>query len=266
MEVLITISLLLTIFFVFKAKNYSNRLPPGSMGLPVIGQTPDFLKALKADKVEVWFHERIAKYGPIWKVGLFGNPTIVLHGPSANKFIYSCGQNMLTNTQPPSTSRIFDVQPMIKNLTFNIICSFLIGIERGSKREKLLPLFQDMNGGKLAIPINLPFTQFNRGITARKKLVPIFMDLIREKREALEDQKHQSNRSKDLMTSLISIRDDNGSTMMTDEDIIDNIVAVMVGGYDTTSVLVSFLIRLLATNKSIYSNIVQGQWNGSMKW
>ncbi|PWA54271.1 taxane 10-beta-hydroxylase [Artemisia annua] len=114
MEVLITISLLLTIFFVFKAKKYSNRLPPGSMGLPVIGQTPDFLKALKADKVEVWFHERIAKYGPIWKVGLFGNPTIVLHGPSANKFIYSCGQNMLTNTQPPSTSRIFGKKSILE--------------------------------------------------------------------------------------------------------------------------------------------------------
>nr|GEW78613.1 cytochrome P450 716B1-like [Tanacetum cinerariifolium] len=117
-----------------------------------------------------------------------------------------------------------------------------------------------MNGGKLAIPINLPFTQFNRGIIARKKLVPMFMDLIREKREALEEQKHQANyRSKDLITSLITIRDDDSSTMMTDEEIIDNIITVMVGGYDTTSVLVSFLIRLLATNKPIYANIVQEQ-------
>ena len=76
------------------------------MGLPVIGQTFDFLKALKADKVEVWFQERIAKYGPIWKVGLFGSPTIVVHGPSANKFIYTCDENMLTTTKPLSTSRI----------------------------------------------------------------------------------------------------------------------------------------------------------------
>ncbi|GJT98054.1 cytochrome P450 [Tanacetum coccineum] len=76
------------------------------MGPPVIGHTSDFLKAMKADKVEVWFQERIAKYGPIWKVGLLGNPTIVLRGPSANKFIYTCDENMLTNTKPPSTSRI----------------------------------------------------------------------------------------------------------------------------------------------------------------
>ncbi|GJT40555.1 cytochrome P450 716B1-like protein [Tanacetum coccineum] len=36
-------------------------------------------------------------------------------------------------------------------------------------------------------------------------------------------------------------------------------MAVMVGGYHTTSVLVSFLIRLLATNKPIYTNILQEQ-------
>ncbi|GJT40559.1 zinc finger, CCHC-type containing protein [Tanacetum coccineum] len=76
------------------------------MGPPVIGQTPDFLKALKADKIEVWYQERIAKYGLISKVGLFGSPTIVFHGPSANKFIYTCDENMLTTTKPPSTSRI----------------------------------------------------------------------------------------------------------------------------------------------------------------
>ncbi|GJR49332.1 hypothetical protein Tco_1399853 [Tanacetum coccineum] len=43
---------------------------------------------------------------------------------------------------------------------------------------------------------------------ARKKLVQMFMDLIRERRKALEEQKHESNRSKDLITSLMGIYDD----------------------------------------------------------
>nr|GEY05482.1 cytochrome P450 716B1-like [Tanacetum cinerariifolium] len=243
---------------------------------------------------------------------LFGNLVfwmVVLHGPSANKFIYTCDGNILTNTQPLSISRILgtkniielsghdhkrvraalvsflklevlkqyvakvdeeiqhhlqthwhgkhEVQPLIKTLTFNVICSLLFGIERGPKREKLLPLFPDMIEGVLAIPINLPFTQFNQGIVARKRLVPMLVDLIREKREALEEQNQQGDAHKDLITSLISIRAEDSSTTISDEEIIDNIIVVLVAGYDTTSVLVTFLVRLLANNKLIYSNILK---------
>nr|GEU31631.1 cytochrome P450 716B1-like [Tanacetum cinerariifolium] len=263
-NVVIFHAILLPIFFLFRSKKhshrlppgslgyskiydptkYSNRLPPGSLGVPVIGQSLDLLKALKNDKVEEWFHKGIAKNGPIWKASLFGYSTVVVHGPSANKFIYTFDGNVVTSTQPPSISRIIgsknvfelsghdhkrvraalvsflkldvlkqyvtkideeiqyhlqthwhgkneiQVQPLIKTLTFNIICSLLFGIERGPKREKFLPLFQDMIEGILAIPINLPFTQFNRGIRARKKMVPMLMDLIHEKRDVLEKQKH----------------------------------------------------------------------------
>ncbi|GJY43944.1 cytochrome P450 716B1-like protein [Tanacetum coccineum] len=310
---LLLLLFLLPVFFILKDKKHDDRLPPGSLGLPVIGQSLGLLKALKADRVDEWFQERIAKHGPVWKSGLFGYPTVVLHGSSANKFIYTCDGNILTNTQPPSVSRILgtkniielsghdhkrvraalvsflklevlkqyvakvdeeiqhhlqthwhgkhevEVQPLIKTLTFNVICSLLFGIERGPKREKLLPLFQDMIEGVLAIPINLPFTQFNRGIVARKRLVPMLADLIREKREALEEQNQQGDAHKDLITSLISIRAEDSSTTMSDEEIIDNIIVVLVAGYDTTSVLVTFLVRLLANNKLIYSNILKEQ-------
>ncbi|CAH1448304.1 unnamed protein product [Lactuca virosa] len=315
LQILITLLLFLLlvlfpIFFLFRGKKYPDRLPPGSLGLPVIGQSLGLLKALKADKVDKWFQEGITKHGPIWKASLFGYPTVVLHGPTANKFIYTCDGNILTNTQPPSISRILgskniielaghdhkrvraaltsflklevlkqyaakvdeeiqhhlqthwhgqhevQVQPLIKTLTFNIICSLLFGIERGPKRDKLLPHFQHMIEGVLAIPINLPFTQFSRGIIARTKLVPMLIDIIREKREALQEQKQANPLDKDLITSLISIHDDDGSPTMSDEEIIDNIIVVMVAGYDTTSVLLTFLVKLLANNESVYSAIV----------
>ncbi|KAK1422609.1 hypothetical protein QVD17_17894 [Tagetes erecta] len=311
--VLLLLLTLVPVFFLFRRNKYNGQLPPGSLGLPVIGQSLGLLNALKADKVEKWFQERIARHGPVWKANLFGYPTVVLHGPTANKFVYTCDGNLLTNTQPPSLSRILGskniielsgndhrrvraalvsflklevlkqyvakvddevqhhllthwhgkqtvkVQALIKILTFNIICSLLFGIERGPKRDKMLPLFQDMIEGMLSIPINLPFTKFNRGIIARKKLEPMLLNLIHEKRKAIEEQNQQVDTHKDLITSLLSIRDNDSSTMMSEEEIIDNIIVVMVAGYDTTSTLLTFLVRLLASNKSIYSTIVQEQ-------
>ncbi|KAF5763453.1 putative abieta-7,13-dien-18-ol hydroxylase [Helianthus annuus] len=307
--ILLLLLILVTTYFLFHHKKYNSQLPPGSLGPPVIGQSLSLLKALKADRIEKWFQERITTHGPAWKASLFGYPTVVLHGPSANKFIYTCDGNLLSNTQPPSLSRIFgsknilelsgndhkrvraaivsfpkvevlkqyvakvdeeirhhlqthwhgkhevQVQPLMKTLTFNMICSLLFGIERGPQREKMLPLFQYMMGGVLSIPINLPFTKYNRAIMARKKLVPMILHLIHEKRDALKEQTKQGDPHKDLITSLLSIRDDDGSKMMSEEEIIDNAITVMIAGHDTTSVLLTFFVRLLANNKSIYSTI-----------
>lgn len=148
----------------------------------------------------------------------------------------------------------------VKILTFDIICSLLFGIERGPKREQLLPLFRDMMQSVVAILVNLPFTQFNRGLKARKKLESILVDLVHEKREALKKQKQQANPHKDLITTLLSINDDgDSSTMMSEEEIIDNIIIVMIAGYDTSSILLTFLVRLLANNESIYSKIARGK-------
>ncbi|GJW13185.1 cytochrome P450 716B1-like protein [Tanacetum coccineum] len=112
----------------------------------------------------------------------------------------------------------------------------------------------------LVFPVNLPFTTFNRGINARKKLEALLLDLLNEKREALKEQKQRPNPHKDeedLITSLLKIHDDDSSTMMSDEEISDTVIVVMIAGYDTTSVLLMFLVRLLANNESIYSSIAQ---------
>lgn len=111
---LILLLFLFSIFILFRGKKRSDQLPPGSLGLPLIGQSLGLLKALKADRVEEWFRERITEHGPIWKAGLFGYPTVVVYGPSANKFIYTCDGNILTNTQPPSISRILGSKNIIE--------------------------------------------------------------------------------------------------------------------------------------------------------
>ncbi|KAI7734878.1 hypothetical protein M8C21_002732 [Ambrosia artemisiifolia] len=304
--------ILVPIVFLFHHKKYNSRLPPGSLGLPVIGQSLSFLNALKADRLNQWFQERITKHGPIWKAGLFGYPTVVLHGATANKFIYTCDGNVLASKQPPSVCNILgpknilelsvidhkrvrgaivsflklevlkqhvpkvddeirhnlqshwhekhevQVQPLVKALTINVICSLLFGIERGPQRDKLLPLLHDMTEGVFSVPINLPFTKYNRGIIARKKLVSIIIHLIHKKREVLMEQNQQEEyRRRDLITSLLSIGLDDGSTKISEEEIVDNVIAVMVAGYDTTNVLLTCFVRLLANNKSIYKTIVQ---------
>ncbi|NEQ74804.1 MAG: cytochrome P450 [Okeania sp. SIO2D1] len=64
-----------------KTEENTHPLPPGSFGLPLIGETLDFLRDRNfADRRE-------QKYGTIFKTHILGRPTIVMIGPEANRFI-----------------------------------------------------------------------------------------------------------------------------------------------------------------------------------
>ncbi|KAL6843264.1 hypothetical protein ACP4OV_026977 [Aristida adscensionis] len=64
-------------------------LPPGSFGLPIIGQTLSFLGALRANTGEEWLRRWTAIYGPVFRLSMFNRPTAILVGAPANKFIFS---------------------------------------------------------------------------------------------------------------------------------------------------------------------------------
>lgn len=98
--------MLLLPLFLFLTRRSSKRLPPGSMGLPIIGHTLGLLRAMRANKAEQWLQKKVRKYGPISKLSLFGKPTVFLHGPATNKFVYACDGDTLANYQPASIRRI----------------------------------------------------------------------------------------------------------------------------------------------------------------
>jgi cytochrome P450 len=64
-------------------------LPPGSFGLPIVGQTLSYQRALRANTAEDWLRRRAAAYGPVSRLSLFGCPTALVVGPAANKFLFS---------------------------------------------------------------------------------------------------------------------------------------------------------------------------------
>jgi cytochrome P450 len=85
-----------------EAPGHQHLLPPGTFGLPLVGETirfmrdPDFVK------------KRQARYGPVFRTHLLGYPTAVLIGPEANRFILSSGMKHLSVAQgwPQTMQRV----------------------------------------------------------------------------------------------------------------------------------------------------------------
>jgi cytochrome P450 len=144
----------------------------------------------------------------------------------------------------------------MKTLTFNIICSLLFGVERGARRDKFVACFQEMVVGMWSVPVNLPFTRYNRGLRASATVQNMIKDLIREKRVELEQK--GASPHQDLITCLLSMRKEDNEEVLTEKEIVHNVMVVMVAGHDTSSVLMTFMMRLLANEPTVYAAVLQG--------
>lgn len=97
---------LLFVFFIMKDRLSFKRVPPGPLGLPIIGQSIELLRAMRGGRGEEWLQERALKYGPISKLNVFGTPTVFLTGLAYNKFIFTCTEETLSSKQPTSFRRL----------------------------------------------------------------------------------------------------------------------------------------------------------------
>ncbi|KAI4357710.1 hypothetical protein L6164_001643 [Bauhinia variegata] len=86
-----------------KPQNKTN-LPPGSFGWPLIGETYQFL----SQDPQIFIKDRITKYSSkIFKTSLFGDPVVVLCGPSGHKFISANEGKLMTIWRPVSMQKLF---------------------------------------------------------------------------------------------------------------------------------------------------------------
>ncbi|PON51523.1 Cytochrome P [Parasponia andersonii] len=108
--------------------------------------------------------------------------------------------------------------------------------------------------------LTFPFTRYRRGLQASKKAQNMVNQLIYEKRVESE-QKCNGSPHQDLITCLLSIRNDNNEEMITDKEIVQNVLLVMAAGYDSSSVFVTFLVRFLSNEPAIYEAVLRDKHN-----
>lgn len=97
---------LLPAFLLLTRRRSSKRLPPGSLGIPIIGQSLGLLGAMRSNTAEKWLEQRIRKYGPISKLSLFGKPTVFIYGQAANKFVFTSDSSTIAYRQTKSIRMI----------------------------------------------------------------------------------------------------------------------------------------------------------------
>ncbi|KAH8938768.1 hypothetical protein BDL97_16G102100 [Sphagnum fallax] len=86
-----------------KSKGKSNKapLPPGSFGLPILGETLEFLRLAQANKSGAEFVQpRVAKYGQVFKTHILFSPAVSVGAPEGNKFLFANENKLLIQSWP----------------------------------------------------------------------------------------------------------------------------------------------------------------------
>ncbi|XP_068669321.1 3beta,22alpha-dihydroxysteroid 3-dehydrogenase-like [Aristolochia californica] len=104
-----------TFFFVFLGLCFLFRLslrrrrsdiPPGSLGLPFVGETLQLIAAYKTENPEPFIDARIRRYGRLFTTHVFGEPTVFLTDPEAIRFVLQNEGKLFESSYPSSISNL----------------------------------------------------------------------------------------------------------------------------------------------------------------
>ncbi|GLJ36847.1 hypothetical protein SUGI_0743910 [Cryptomeria japonica] len=91
-------------------KGLPYRLPPGSMGYPIVGETFHFFKPNNSFGVPPFIHERKQRYGSVFKTSIVGRTVVVCTEAEDNNFIFQQEGRLFRSWYPESFTQVFGEQ------------------------------------------------------------------------------------------------------------------------------------------------------------
>ncbi|VAH25367.1 unnamed protein product [Triticum turgidum subsp. durum] len=115
----------------------------------------------------------------------------------------------------------------IGQVTFANICKMFISMEPSPLTCQIDRWFAGLVAGLRAFPLDFPGTAFHGARKCRRKLNAVF-------RQELEARRKVDKECDDLMSGLMHMEDEQGKKL-SDEEVVDNIVSLVVAGYESTA-------------------------------
>ncbi|KAM3304645.1 abscisic acid 8'-hydroxylase 4 [Capsicum chacoense] len=269
------------------------KIPAGNRGIPVIGETIQFMAAINSNKGFYDFIKiRRLKYGNCFKTNIFGQTHVFISSTKAAKKILSneggnftkryiksiaklvgdqsllCASHhqhklirshlstLFTTSSLSTMVRQFDELTVINlstwhhkssiiilhealKITLEAICKMLMSLEEKKELEMLHKDVGLIYEAMLSFPLRLPWTRFYKGLQARKRIMKLLDKIIEARRKSKE-------KYDDFLDHLL-ISDDQ-ITQLTDEQIKDNILTMIIAGQDTTATAITWMIKYLDEN------------------
>lgn len=124
----------------------------------------------------------------------------------------------------------------------------IAGIESSSIAQEFMPQFFNLVLGTLSLPINLPNTNYRRGLQARINIVCLLRKLIEERRASKETHH-------DILGFLMNNEEENHRYKLTDDEMIDLIITILYSGYETVSTTSMMAVKYLHDHPKVVEEL-----------
>ncbi len=155
--------------------------------------------------------------------------------------------------------RVFEAHDPMQKITLSVILRTVFGLDSRDEEAKLAPLLEAaMTAAVNPISLHPLFQRELRGLSPWEKLM--------EKKSRVDDalQKLITERradpdaanKPDVLSLLLSARDEAGEPL-TDEELRDELITVLVAGHETTATSLAWTLQLLLTHPQVLEAVQQ---------
>ncbi|MHC5726197.1 MAG: cytochrome P450 [Nostoc sp.] len=268
----------------------TNQIPPGTFGIPVLGETLSFVFDRDFAK------KRYRQYGPIFKTHLIGRPTVVMAGHEALEFVLSSQmENFSWREGWPDNFKILlgeslflqdgeehrrNRRLMMPTLHGPVLANYVSTMEditrsylqKWEKKQEFTwlqefkqltfdiasQLLLSTRPGPECVRLSQLFTTLTNGLFAINPLsLPFttFGKAIAARNQILEHltqvvRERQQNPTKDTISLLIKAKDEDGNSL-SEKEIIAQAVLLLFAGHETTTSMLTWLCVELARHPEV---------------
>ncbi|KAG8499446.1 hypothetical protein CXB51_006016 [Gossypium anomalum] len=141
------------------------------------------------------------------------------------------------------------------SFTLKVIGNMIMSLEpSGEEQERFRANFKIISSSFASMPFKIPGTAFHRGIKARDSMYAMIDSIIATRRNGEVIQQ-------DFLESLIIKHSkgtntiDNEDNKLTDQQMKDNILTLLVAGHDTTTAALTWLVKFLGENPAVLEQL-----------
>ncbi|KAK3428133.1 hypothetical protein EUGRSUZ_F04243 [Eucalyptus grandis] len=151
--------------------------------------------------------------------------------------------------------------------TLKVIGHMIMSLEpKGEEQEKFRSNFKIISSSFASLPFKVPGTAFHRGIQARDRMYSMLDNVISKRREGQGFQN-------DFLESLIikhgkAADREADKDKLTDKQMKDNVLTLLVAGHDTTTAALTWLMKFLGENPQEEHMEIQAKGKGgaNLSW
>nr|CAN63680.1 hypothetical protein VITISV_036273 [Vitis vinifera] len=148
------------------------------------------------------------------------------------------------------------VFPLVKKYAFALSCRLFMKVDDPQCVARISHPFELIMAGFLSVPLDIPGTAFNRAIKARNIVHKELLAIINKRKMELGQKGNSAAR--DFLSHMLLEANKNGE-IMSETEISTHLICLLLATHDSTSAVITFVLKYLAEFPSIYNEVFKEQ-------